>query len=284
MTSRIPTGPARSRDEVAGDTDLANGGTQIGTNLAFTKFLFIVPQKDDDAARVRVRTAGAQIARGFFNDFDADGTRDVQPQETIQFLVADSANRAMQGIAAARYAVHVSANYRPRLQELETELRRRLGEYAEIFTLDGATRPTRYTSAEMQAYAYRPARLRESGRVAPHAIVIPLSKASDWWEKSALERHTYFYPHVDQASGCPVKGHAQAADAGIATVFRRLYHNPDGYQREGEFDFVTYFECTTEHLALFDVICRALRDPRQNPEWRYVIEGPEWRGRRVLRW
>jgi hypothetical protein len=29
---------------------------------------------------------------------------------------------------------------------------------------------------------------------------------------------------------------------------------------------------------------KALRDPLQNPEWRYVEEGPMWRGRRVLRW
>jgi hypothetical protein len=28
----------------------------------------------------------------------------------------------------------------------------------------------------------------------------------------------------------------------------------------------------------------ALRDLHQNPEWRYVQEGPIWRGRRVLRW
>jgi hypothetical protein len=47
---------------------------------------------------------------------------------------------------------------------------------------------------------------------------------------------------------------------------------------------VTYFECADEHLATFDEVCRSLRDLRHNPEWRYVTEGPEWRGRRVLRW
>jgi hypothetical protein len=81
-----------------------------------------------------------------------------------------------------------------------------------------------------------------------------------------------------------VKGHARSAEAGIATIFRRLYHNPDGYQREGEFDFVGYFECVDEHLPVFEQICRALRDEQQNPEWKFVLEGPEWRGRRVLRW
>jgi hypothetical protein len=29
---------------------------------------------------------------------------------------------------------------------------------------------------------------------------------------------------------------------------------------------------------------RARQDTAQNPEWRYVQEGPLWVGRRVLRW
>jgi len=69
-----------------------------------------------------------------------------------------------------------------------------------------------------------------------------MSKTSAWWEKTVLERHSYFYPHHADATGAPVKGHAKAAEAGIKTIFRKLYHNPDGYQRAGEFDFVTYFE------------------------------------------
>ena len=86
------------------------------------------------------------------------------------------------------------------------------------------------------------------------------------------------------ATGCPVPGHAQAAEAGIATIYRRLFHNPDGYQRRGEYDFLTYFECDPDHIATFDGVLRALRDTTINPEWRYVREGPLWRGRRVLRW
>jgi hypothetical protein len=53
-----------------------------GVNLAFTKFLFIIPRRDDDAIVVRLRTTGSVVARGFFNDFDADGSRDGQPHET----------------------------------------------------------------------------------------------------------------------------------------------------------------------------------------------------------
>ena len=111
-----------------------------------------------------------------------------------------------------------------------------------------------------------------------------MRKTSEWWQKSALERHSYFYPHVDGASASPVKGHAIAAERGIPALFRRVYHNPDGYERPGEFDFVTYFECDDEALPVFDQVMTSLRDVRQNPEWRYVEEGPIWRGRRVLRW
>ena len=101
---------------------------------------------------------------------------------------------------------------------------------------------------------------------------------------SPLERQGYFYPHVDRASGCPVRGHAQAAEKGISALFRRMYHNPDGYERPNEFDFLAYFECEDEALPVFEHVLAQLRDPAQNPEWRFVEEGPIWRGKRVLRW
>jgi hypothetical protein len=63
-----------------------SSNSHLGVNLAFTKFIFVTPARDDDAARTRLRAAGAIVARGFFNDFEAEG-RDGPPQETIQFLV-----------------------------------------------------------------------------------------------------------------------------------------------------------------------------------------------------
>ena len=262
----------------------SNGQPDGAANLTFTKFIFVVPYQDDAATLTRIRNAGSNISRGFFNDYDADGTRDVQPQETIQFLVTDSPAPGREGVGAARFVVHLSANYRPRLEEVACDFKRRIAGAADMIILDGAERMPRYTSAEMHKFAYKAALSRQSGRVARNAVIVPVNKSAAWWEKSTLERHSYFYPHHEDASGSPIKGHATAAEAGITKVFRRLYHNPDGYQRANEFDFVTYFECTDENLPVFDQICRALRDERQNPEWRYVLEGPEWRGRRVLRW
>ena len=260
-----------------------NGQAPIGANLGFTKFLFLVADEDPGTVS-KIRTAGTNISRGFFNDYDADGVRDPQPQETIQFLSSDKASgTAREGIGAARHVVQLSANYRPRLEEVAAEFIRRLGGAADLIIIDGAERAPRYTSAEMQSYAYKPALTRQSGRVAENAIILPMSKTSDWWHKTALERHAYFYPHQN-AAGHTVNGHARAAEAGIPAIFRKLYHNPDGYERAGEFDFVTYFECIDRHLATFDTVCRGLRDEKQNPEWKYVREGPEWRGKRVLRW
>jgi hypothetical protein len=268
-----------------------NGGC-VGANLAFTKFLFVIARQDDDAGGTRLRTAGGNVARGFFNDFDIDDSREsqAQPFETIQFFVRDgemptpAPTCAGPCINKARYLVQVCSKYRPRLQEIDEELRRRLGETADVLSLAGAVRNPRYSSPEMVQYANKNAPTRRSGRVARNAIIVPVRKTEAWWEMTALERHTYFYPHVDRASGCPVKGHARAAEPGISTLFRRMYHNPDGYQVPNEYDFITYFECEDEQLPVFDRVLANLRDPQQNPEWQYVQEGPIWRGKRVLRW
>jgi chlorite dismutase len=266
-------------------------GHHAPTNLAFAKFLFLIARAEDDAHGARLRTAGSNIARGFFNDFDIDDARETQAQrfETIQFFVRDGDapdTETCQSpcIQKARHMVQISSKYRPRLQEIDEELRRRIGDSAEILTLEGAFRNPRYSSPEMVHYSNKGAPSRRSGRLSRNVIVVPMRKSAEWWQKSALERHSYFYPHVDQASAGPVKGHAIAAEKGIPSFFRRVYHNPDGYERQGEFDFVTYFECDDESLPVFDQVLSSLRDVQQNPEWRYVEEGPIWRGRRVLRW
>lgn len=252
--------------------------------LSFTRFIFIVPRSEDEAFLARLRGAGSHVARGFFNDFDAEGPRDAAPHETIQFLVAEGEPYADNTILAARYALQVTAKYRPRLVELEAELKRRLGDSAGFMSLEGAERATRYTSAELHDFAYRRAATRRTGRIAPLAIILPINKTADWWAQPTLNRHAYFYPHVDVVSGCPVPGHAQSASDGVTTIYRRLFHNADGYQRPGEYDFITYFECEPSHAETFERVHRALKDTAKNPEWRFVREGPLWRGRRVLRW
>src|SRR5712691_435151 len=157
-----------------------NGLPAIGTNLSITKFVFIVPYLDYATTMGKIRNAGSNISRGFFNNYDADGARDVQPQETIQYLLADGAPEGREGIGAARYVVQLSANYRPRLEEVVCDLKRRVAGSADLLIIDGAERATRYTSAEMHTYAYKPALARLSGRAARNAIIVPMSKTSAW--------------------------------------------------------------------------------------------------------
>jgi hypothetical protein len=185
-----------------GNNGFSAAGNHLGVNLSFTKFLFVVSCDQDEVAS-RIRTVGGLIARGFYNDFDADGVWDEQPHESIHSLVSEGV-AGTSGIAAACYAAQVSAKYRPRLQETELELRRRLGDAAEVLSIDGAVRSPRYTSSELYDYAYRKAVARRSGRFARNAFVLPMSKSAEWWAKPSLERHAFFYPHVDQATGCPV--------------------------------------------------------------------------------
>lgn len=267
-------------------------GSGTGANLAYSKFLFVIARADDDAHGTRLRTAGGNIARGFFNDFDLDDSRETQAQpfETIQFFVRDGDQsealpfRVGPAINKARHLVQVSSKYRPRLQEIEEELCRRIGDSADVLAIDGAVRTPRYSSPEMVYYSNKGAPPRRSGRISRNAIIVPICKTAAWWQKSPLERHAFFYPHVDESSACPVKGHAVAAERGIPALFRRVYHNPDGYERPDEFDFITYFECDDEALPVFDGVLESLRDTQQNPEWQFVKEGPIWRGKRVLRW
>jgi len=100
----------------------------------------------------------------------------------------------------------------------------------------------------------------------------------DW-----MHRESFFLPRYDAEENMVNKGHSLAAAAGISCITRRLMHAPDGYGQESAYDFVGYFEFDEEHASIFKEVIGALRDVTQNPEWKYVREGPEWWGRRIRR-
>ena len=125
---------------------------------------------------MRVRAAGAIIGRGFFNDFDADGMRDVQPQETIQFLVADGPVGAREGLGAARYVAQSRPTTGRASRRSRASSSGASGAAADIIVVNGAERALRYTSAEMYDYAYKHALPRTSGRAARNAIILPINK------------------------------------------------------------------------------------------------------------
>lgn len=253
-------------------------------NLGYTRFLFVRGCRDDDATRLKLKAAGDGIARGFLNAFEREGANSDAPAlETVQFLSLNGVGVDESPAHPARYAVQANSRYRPRLDELEKELRRRVGDAGDVDTLDGCIRLPQYTSANVAQWAYDQARAHGNGRQQPNSIIIPIRKTEEWWAMSELERHQYFYPHHDGESGRKVQGHAALGRDAAPKIYRRLYHNPHGH-RAGEWDFVTYFECEDQDLPLFDATLAAMRDVERNPEWRFVEEGPMWRGRRVLRW
>ena len=254
-------------------------------NLGYTRFLFVRGCREDDVTRLKLKAAGDGIARGFLNAFEREGACSDSPVlETVQFLSLNGVGIDGSAEHPAQYAVQVNSRYRPRLDELDRELRRRVGLVGTVEIIEGCIMAPHYTSASVAVWAYEQARPHGNGRAMPNAIILPIRKTAAWWNMPELERHQYFYPHHDRASQRCVPGHAALGRDAAGHISRRLYHNPHGPGRPGEWDFVTYFECEDDHLPLFDATLAAMRDVEQNPEWRYVEEGPMWRGRRVLRW
>ena len=150
-----------------------------------------------------------------------------------------------------------------------------------VETLSGVQRPRSYTSHAMTQYAYARAQQPGPGSAHPLGVVTPMNKNAEWWNMDWMHRESFFLPRYDAKENMVLKGHALAADAGIACITRRLVHAPEGYGREGGYDFVGYFEFAEADASTFSAVMAALRDTEQNPEWAYISEGPEWWGRRV---
>src|SRR4051794_34608561 len=91
-------------------------GNHLGVNLAYTKFFFVAPARDDEGTRAKLRAVAGIVGRGFFNDFEAEG-RDSPPHETIQFLVRGDGPDPGNSTPRAAYALQVCSKYRPRLAE-----------------------------------------------------------------------------------------------------------------------------------------------------------------------
>jgi hypothetical protein len=150
-----------------------------------------------------------------------------------------------------------------------------------VETLAGVQRPRSYTSHAMTQFAYAHALPPGPGERFPLAVVTPQNKTAVWWTMPWMRRESFFLPRYDDRGNMAAQGHALAAEAGIPCINRRLYHAPDGYERQGSYDFVGYFEFAEADAPIFRAVMAGLRDVAQNPEWAYVREGPEWWGRRV---
>ena len=221
---------------------------------------------------------------GLVNEFEPAGG---PPAQSIAFLRRHGATDgaiADDGVARADAVVHVAAPTAQPVSDFCAETTRLIGSMTHLRILGGVVRPRSYTGAAMNNFAYAHQVVQQPGRLMPNGFLIPMSKTAGWWAKDWMERHTYFLPRYDDHGRMQNEGHALASAAGVSCLLRRTYKATTEPAPEGAYDFVTYFECADADVPIFHQVCDALRDVARNPEWKFVREGPTWRGRRVATW
>jgi hypothetical protein len=237
-----------------------------------------------------VRSAGAgRIAAlaerlGLRNEFEPG---DPGRLGSIAFLRRHSATAgdiADADVLGAEWVIHVASTRADAVAEFCGAVTGLLKSVARVRVLAGVVRPKNYTGAAMNNWAYGRQVVQQPGPVMPNAFLVPLNKTAEWWRKDWMERHTYFLPRYDDQGRMVNEGHALATEAGIAHLLRRTYRHAIEPAPTGDYDFVTYFECSDAGVPVFHQVCVALRDVTRNPEWRFVREGPTWHGRRVASW
>ena len=242
-------------------------------------YVCIAAARDAADALAAVPVPALAASAGLQNEFHV---RAGHPGRAIAFLrrvEVTAGQQADERVSGADAIVHLAADEGDAVSDFSTQLARLLAPLARVEILRGTVQPMRYTGNAMHEFAYARQRTQESGESMPNAFLLPLKKLPEWWAKDWMERHTYLLPRYDPDGRMISEGHALAASAGIPALMRRTYRcaNP-------EYDFLTYFECADADVATFHAVCAALRDLRRNPEWRFVREGPTWRGRRMESW
>ncbi len=221
---------------------------------------------------------------GLRNEFDPGGDHPADAVALLRRTSVTPGEIADAGVLDAGAVIHVASARGAVVTEFCDEAARLLGPDVVPYVLRGVVRPPRFTGNEMHNFAYAHRALQEPGPFMPNAILAPMCKTAEWWEKRWMERHTYFLPRYEDSGRMMSEGHALAAAAGVPCLMRRTYYHPAEPAPEGSYDFVNYFECADANLPTFHAVRTALRDVGRNPEWRFVREGPTWYGRRVATW
>ena len=251
--------------------------------------LFLFVTFGDAVAGGELAEALDLLGQGMENIHDTDGPPSDEAFEKGRFQLL----RSEAGLTTEQQIVHPEisgshglirlecASLEP-IKRYETGLRALIeSRGGSVETLAGVQRQRSYTSHAMVQFAYANALPPGPGEKYPLATVTPLNKTDAWWEMDSMHRESFFLPRYDDNQNMVVKGHALACAVGIPSIIRRLVHAPEGFGLEGNYDFVGYFEFAEADAPVFRQVMEALRDTRQNPEWKYVLEGPEWWGRRV---
>ena len=221
---------------------------------------------------------------GLGNEFDPGDPPARESFALLRRQRATPADIADEGILDADWVIHVASKRAEVVDELCAGVTKHLASVARARVLRGVVRPKNYTGAAMNNWAYGHAVVQQRGAAMPNAFLCPMSKTPEWWRKDWMERHTYFLPRYDEQGRMVSEGHALATAAGIPCLLRRTYKSVTEPAVEGDYDFVSYFECDDAAIPTFHAVCAALRDVTRNPEWRFVREGPTWHGRRVGSW
>ncbi len=92
------------------------------------------------------------------------------------------------------------------------------------------------------------------------AAFIPIKKSDTWWTLTQDERRKVFEEDSQ---------HIARSMKYLPFISRQLHHSRD---LGGEFDFLTWFEFSSDHMAEFDELCYTLRNTR---EWEFVVREVE---------
>ena len=247
---------------------------------------YVCLQVPKEAGRKVAKAGVAALAEslGLVNEFEP---REGHPPEAFAFLRragATPADIVDDRLLRAHAVVHVASASTERVARFCAGVARLLGPAMEPLVLGGIVRPTMYTGNAMHDFAYAHQVIQQPGCAMPNAFLVPMCKTAEWWAKPWMERHTYFLPRYDDGGKMVHEGHALAAAEGISCLMRRTYRHEIEPAPAGAYDFLNYFEAADADVPTFHAVCTALRDPAKNPEWRFVREGPTWRGRRVATW
>jgi hypothetical protein len=240
-------------------------------------------------AAERAAVASADVTElaesvGLRNEYGASGG---DPRQSVAYLRRVSAEPGQiddQPLLNADVVVHVAAPGPGPVQEFQARLAALLPAAISPRLLAGVVLPPAYTGMAMHNFAYGHRIVQQPGTVMPSVFLVPMRKTAAWWDKHWMEQHTYFLPQYDDAGRMRSQGHALAAAAGISCLLRRTYKHPAPPAADGQYDFITYFECTDDDVPAYRQVRDALRDTARNPEWQYVSEGPTWHGRRAGSW
>ena len=91
----------------------------------------------------------------------------------------------------------------------------------------------------------------------------PIRKTAAWWAMPHDQRHAHFLKKDGKV------GHTAIGAEYVERIYRKLYHTRYAVENK-DHDFITYFEFERAHEKTFQALCAKLRDPQQNPEWKFV--------------